>query len=77
MLAWCATTRVQHAGLGTGARTQLSMPRKFGMPNSKSSMLDFLWGVQDSLGGAKSRDSSRLSHSPLAAKIRGGMSCLA
>jgi|GEM_PF-3472597 len=43
----------------------------------ESSMLDSLWGVQDSLGGAKSRDSSRLSHSPLAAKIRGGMSCLA
>lgn len=43
----------------------------------ESSMLDSLWGVQDSLGGAKSRDSSRLSHSPLAAQIRGGMSCLA
>lgn len=45
--------------------------------NSQSSMLDFLWGVQDSLGGAKSRDSSRRSHSPLAAQIREGMSCLA
>lgn len=43
----------------------------------ESSMLDSLWGVQDSLGGAKYRDSSRLPHSPLAALIRGGMSCLA
>jgi|GEM_PF-2749194 len=76
MLAWCATTRVQHAGLGTGARTQLSMPRKFGMPNSKSSMLDFLWGVQDSLGGAKARDFSRRPHSPLLSQLHEDAPCL-
>lgn len=43
----------------------------------ESSMLDSLWGVQDSLGGAKARDSSRRLHSPLAAKPGEGMSCLA
>ncbi|GHD68878.1 hypothetical protein GCM10007164_11120 [Luteimonas padinae] len=43
----------------------------------ESSMLDSLWGVQDSLGGAKTRDSSRRFHSPLAEQTRGGMSCLA
>lgn len=44
---------------------------------SQSSMLDFLWGVQDSHGGAKARDSSQWPHSPLAARTREGMSCLA
>jgi len=44
---------------------------------SQSSMLDFLWGVQDRLGGAKARDFSRLPHSPLASRTREGMECLA
>lgn len=43
----------------------------------ESSMLDSLWGVQDRLGGAKTRDSSRLPHSPLASTTREGMACLA
>ncbi len=52
-------------------------PQKFSTLNSKSSMLDFLWGVQDSLGGAKTRDSFPRLHSPLAEQAHGGMSCLA
>lgn len=46
-------------------------------PAQESSMLDSLRGVQDSLGGAKARDSSRRLYSPLAAKPGEGMSCLA
>lgn len=82
MLAWCASARVQHAGLGSGkslacqTRAQFSTPKKFGMPNSKSSMLDFLWGVQDSLGGAKARDFSRHSHSPLVLQLHEDAPCL-
>lgn len=34
-----------------------------------------LWGVQDSLGGAKARDSSRLPHSPPIQHLHGGTSC--
>ena len=51
-------------------------PQKFSTLNSKSSMLDFLWGVQDSLGGAKTRDSSRRPHSPLMSQSHEGTSCL-
>ncbi len=42
----------------------------------QSSMLDFLWGVQDSLGGAKARDFSRRPHSPLIAQLHEDRSCL-
>ena len=35
-----------------------------------------LWGVQDSLGGAKARDFSRRPHSPLIAQLHEDMSCL-
>lgn len=42
----------------------------------ESSMLDSLWGVQDSLGGAKTRDSSRLPHSPLTAQMHEDIPCL-
>ena len=51
-------------------------PQKFSTLNSKSSMLDFLWGVQDSLGGAKARDSSRRPHSPPISQSREGTPCL-
>lgn len=34
-----------------------------------------LWGVQDSLGGAKARDFSRMSHSPHVQHLHGGMPC--
>ncbi len=50
-------------------------PQKFSTLNSKSSMLDFLWGVQDSLGGAKARDFSRMPHSPPVQQLHGGTSC--
>ena len=50
-------------------------PQKFSTLNSKSSMLDFLWGVQDSLGGAKARDFSRMPHSPHVQHLHGGMPC--
>ena len=50
--------------------------QKFSTLNSKSSMLDFLWGVQDSLGGAKARDFSRRPHSPLIAQLHEDTSCL-
>jgi len=43
---------------------------------SQSSMLDFLRGVQDSLGGAKTRDSSRRPHSPLTAQMHEDIPCL-
>ena len=42
----------------------------------ESSMLDSLWGVQDSLGGAKARDSSRRPHSPPISQSREGTPCL-
>ncbi len=51
-------------------------PQKFSTLNSKSSMLDFLWGVQDSLGGAKARDSARHPHSPLMSQPHEDTSCL-
>ena len=51
-------------------------PKKFSTLSSKSSMLDFLWGVQDSLGGAKARDSSPRPHSPLIAQLYEDTSCL-
>ena len=50
-------------------------PKKFSTLSSKSSMLDFLWGVQDSLGGAKARDFSRPPHSPPISQLHGGASC--
>lgn len=50
-------------------------PQKFSTLNSKSSMLDFLWGVQDSLGGAKTRDSSRRPHSPLTTQLHEDIPC--
>ena len=34
-----------------------------------------LWGVQDSLGGAKAREFSRMPHSPQVQHLHGGMSC--
>lgn len=34
-----------------------------------------LWGVQDRLGGAKARDSSRRPHSPPIQHLHGGTSC--
>lgn len=34
-----------------------------------------LWGVQDSLGGAKARDFSRPPHSPPISQLHGGASC--
>lgn len=49
---------------------------QFSTLNSQSSMLDFLWGVQDSLGGAKARDFSRRPHSPLIAQLHEDTSCL-
>lgn len=75
MLTWGTLTRVDHAGLGSGkslacqTRVQLTTPKKFGMPN-------FLWGVQDSLGGAKARDFSRRSHSPLVSQLHEEAACL-
>ena len=51
-------------------------PKKFSTLSSKSSMLDFLWGVQDSLGGAKARDFSRQPHSPLMPQSHEDSSCL-
>ena len=39
-------------------------PKKFSTLNSKSSMLDFWWGVQDRESCAIPRDSSRQPHSP-------------
>jgi hypothetical protein len=57
----------------------LSVPgasQKSSTLNSKSSMLDFVWGVQDSLGGAKTRDSSRRTHSPPTAQMHEDIPCL-
>ncbi len=56
----------------------LSSPKtpQFSTLNSQSSMLDFLWGVQDSLGGAKSRDYSRRLHSPLPSLPHEDVTCL-
>lgn len=34
-----------------------------------------LWGVQDSLGGAKARDFSRMPHTPPVQQLHGGTSC--
>lgn len=34
-----------------------------------------LWGVQDSLGGAKTRDSSRRPHSPLTTQLHEDIPC--
>lgn len=75
MLTWGALTRVDHARPGSGkslacqTRVQLTTPKKFGMPN-------FLWGVQDSLGGAKARDFSRCPYSPLVSQLHEDATCL-
>lgn len=51
-------------------------PQKFSTLNSKSSMLDFLWGVQDRESCAISRDSSRHPHSQHALRLHEGRTCL-
>jgi hypothetical protein len=56
--------------------TRFCCLHQFSTLNSQSSMLDFLWGVQDSLGGAKARDFSRRPHSPLIAQLHEDTSCL-
>lgn len=76
MLAWRAFARVQHAGLGCGKRLACQTRTQFSVLNSKSSMLDFLWGVQDRESCAIPRDSSRQPHSPHAPRPHEGQSCL-
>lgn len=51
-------------------------PQKFSTLNSKSSMLDFLWGVQDRESCAIPRDSSRHPHSPHAPRLHESQTCL-
>lgn len=76
MLAWCAFVRVQHAGLGHGKSLACQTRTRFSTLNSKSSMLDFLWGVQDRESCAIPRDSSRAPHSPHAPRLHEGQTCL-
>lgn len=51
-------------------------PQKFSTLNSKSSMLDFLWGVQDRGAHAFPRDSTLHAHSPHALPLHEDQECL-
>lgn len=55
--------------------SSLGATSQFSTLNFQSSMLDFLWGVQDSLGGAKTRDFSRGPHSPLTTQLHEDIPC--
>lgn len=49
---------------------------QFSTLNFQSSMLDFLWGVQDRESCAIPRDSFRHPHSPHAPRLHEGQTCL-
>lgn len=56
--------------------TRFCCLHQFSTLNSQSSMLDFLWGVQDRESCAIPRDFSRQPHSPHAPRLHEGQTCL-